>query len=133
MPDSFYTEGGLCLELPKFQSNNYSDLQKEFSSEEQYNNFCIILERLELNYTKDIVSIFTNENIQKLKIIIYCLKELIVSNKTSLFTKLNRERLINIYDNCKKIELEKQNTDKKINNFFDYYYASIIKDLERKV
>ena len=32
MSDSFYTEGGLCLELPKFQSNNYSDLQKEFSS-----------------------------------------------------------------------------------------------------
>ena len=108
-------------------------MQNEFSSEEQYNNFCIILERLELNYTKDIVLIFTNENIEKLKIIIYCLKELIVSNKTSLFIKLNRERLINIYDNCKKIELENQNTDKKINNFFDYYYASIIKDLERKV
>ena len=108
-------------------------MQNEFSSEEQYNNFCIILERLELNYTKDIVSIFAKENIEKLKIIIYCLKELVKSNKTSLFSKLNRERLINIYDNCKKIEQENKGTVKEIKNFFDYYNASVIKDLERKV
>lgn len=114
-------------------NNNDEKLQNEFSSEEQYNTFCIILERLELNYTKDIVSIFTKENIEKLKIIIYCLKELVISNKTSLFSKLNRERLINIYDNCKKIEQENKGTVKEIKNFFDYYNASVIKDLERKV
>ena len=114
-------------------NNKDENLKKEFSSEEQYNTFCIILERLELNYTKDIVSIFTKENIEKLKIIIYCLKELVISNKTSLFSKLNRERLINIYDNCKKIEQENKGTVKEIKNFFDYYNASVIKDLERKV
>ena len=114
-------------------NNNDEKLRNEFSSEEQYNTFCIILERLELNYTKDIVSIFKKENIEKLKIIIYCLKELVISNKTSLFSKLNRERLINIYDNCKKIEQENKGTAKEIKNFFDYYNASVIKDLERKV
>ena len=114
-------------------NNNDEKLRNEFSSEEQFNTFCIILERLELNYTKDIVSIFTKENIEKLKIIIYCLKELVISNKTSLFSKLNRERLINIYDNCKKIEQENKGTAKEIKNFFDYYNASVIKDLERKV
>ena len=114
-------------------NNNDEKLRNEFSSEEQFNTFCIILERLELNYTKDIVSIFAKENIEKIKIIIYCLKELVKSNKTSLFSKLNRERLINIYDNCKKIEQENKGTVKEIKNFFDYYNASVIKDLERKV
>lgn len=114
-------------------NNNGENLPKEFLSEEQYNAFYTILERLELNYTKEIVSIFTNENIEKLKTIIYCLKELVISNKQSLFTKLNRERLINIYDNCKKIELENTGTSKEIKNFFDYYNASVIKDLERRV
>ena len=41
--------------------------------------------------------------------------------------------LINIYDNCKKIEQENKGTVKEIKNFFDYYNTSVIKDLERKV
>lgn len=106
-------------------------LKSEFSSSEGYNEFCIILERLGFNYTKDMVLIFTNENLEKIKIIIFCIKELICSTKKGLISKLNRQRLINIYDTCKKVELENQDTENKINSFYEYYYASVIKDLEK--
>lgn len=112
--------------------NNKGEIpNKEFQSEIEYNEFCIILERLEMNYTKEVVSIFTNDNIKKIKIIIFCIKELFSSNKKNLIAKLDRVRLINIYDNCKKIEQENNETENKIRNFFEYYYASVIKDLEK--
>ena len=84
-----------------------------------------------MNYTKEIITIFTEENIEKLKIIIFCIKELMYSNKKELLSKLNRHRLINIYENCKKVELENKSTANEIKSFIDYYYASMIKDLER--
>lgn len=112
-------------------NNQGENLKKEFPSSEDYNEFCIILERLGFNYTKDMIYIFTNENLDKIKIIIFCIKELMCSNKKGLISKLNRQRLINIYDICKKVELENENTENKINNFFEYYYASMIKDLEK--
>ena len=83
-----------------------------------------------MNYTKELISIFTEDNIEKLKIIIFCIKELMFSNKKVLISKFNRQRLINIYENCKKVEQENQNTANEIKNFFDYYYASVVKDLE---
>lgn len=111
--------------------NKPGEINKEFSSSEKYEEFCIISKRLEINYTKDIISIFTKDNIEKIKIITYCIKELINSNKNSLLARLSRKRLINIYDKCRKIELKNKNTDKEIKNFFEYYYASVIKDLEK--
>lgn len=107
-------------------------LTNEFSSSKEYEEFCIILERLEMNYTKEIITIFTEENIEKLKIIIFCIKELMYSNKKMLVSKLNRQRLINIYENCKKVELENKNTENEVKSFIDYYYASMIKDLEKQ-
>lgn len=105
--------------------------KREFSSKNDYKEFCIILERLEMNYTKELISIFTQENVEKIKFIIYCIKELYSSNKSCLIPKLKRMRLIDIYDNCKRVELENKNTENEIRNFFDYYYASVIKDLEK--
>lgn len=106
-------------------------LKNEFSSSKDYNEFCIILERLEMNYTKEIISIFTEENIEKLKIIIFCIKELMTSSKNVLVSRLNRQRLINIYDACKKVEQENKDSPNEIKNFCEYYYASMIRDLER--
>ena len=84
-----------------------------------------------MNYTKELISIFTQENIEKIKIIIFSIKELYSSNKKGLIPKLNRIRLLEIYDNCKKIEQQNTNTENEIRNFFEYYYVSVIKDLER--
>ena len=93
--------------------------------------FMEILEKLELNYTEELLKIFTEDNIEKLKIIIYALKDLSISNKSILLNRATREKLIYVYDNCKNKQEEYQDTSKEINNFFEYYYISLIKELEK--
>ncbi len=90
-----------------------------------------LLEKIEFNYTEEIIKIFTEENVEKLKIIIYALKELFLSSKRQLTTRATREELMFVYDNCKNKQIEYEGTEKEINNFFEYYYTSLIKDLEK--
>lgn len=111
--------------------NNLNEIYNEFSSDEKYKQFCIIIQRLEMNYTKEMISIFNETNIEKIKIITYCIKELVNSNKNALSFRLNRKKLLNLYERCKEIEIENKDTNKEIKNFFDYYYISVIKDLEK--
>lgn len=103
---------------------------EKFTKDEE-TNFWNLLEKLELDYTEDLLKIFREENIEKLKIIVYALKELFISNKRQLLTKAKRENLIFLYDNCKSKEVEYKGTIKEINNFFEYYYISLIRDLEK--
>lgn len=103
----------------------------EKMTKEEKRDFFILIEKLEFNYTKDTIKMITSENIEKLKIIIYALKELFVSNKNYLITKVTREDLIFIYDTCKKRQKQYQDTEKEISSFFDYYYTVLINKLEK--
>ena len=103
---------------------------EKFSPQEEI-EFRKLLEKVEFNYTEELISIFTEENIEKLKIIIYTLKELFKSSKKELISKVKREDLIFLYDNCKSRQIEYHGTEKEINNFFEYYYISLIKSLEK--
>lgn len=89
-----------------------------------------MIEKLELNYTEEIIKTFTEENKEKIKIIIYCVREIFESNKRNILLKATREKLIEIYDNCKKFEKDYKDTEKQINNFYEYYYASVVRKLE---
>lgn len=111
---------------------NEGEIPKDFNDANQFIEFYNIIKKFELNYTKEVIDIFTDENINKIKIIIYCIKELFIRNKTEILTKITRKGLIDLYDNCKSLEQSYKNTDKEINNFFDYYYASVIKKFEAK-
>ena len=103
---------------------------EKFSKDEEV-EFKNLLKRLELNYTEDLIKIFTDENTEKLKIIIFALKELFLSNRKQLTLKVKRDALIFLYDNCKKRQKECEGTEKEIHNFFEYYYTSLIKDLSK--
>lgn len=103
----------------------------EKMTEIQTEEFSKVLEKLEFNYTEELLKMFTKENIEKLKIIIYALKELFTSSKKMLIQKTTRDNLVFLYDNCKKTQQEYQQTSKRINNFFEYYYISLIKELEK--
>ena len=103
---------------------------EKFTSNEEI-EFNRILEKIEFNYTEEIIKIFTKENVEKLKIIIYALKELFFSSKRNLIQKATREELIFVYDNCKDKKIEYRGSEKEINNFFEYYYTSLIRDLEK--
>lgn len=110
--------------------NREREISEAFKTNKDIEEFYKIIERLEFNYTKESIRILNNENLEKLKIIIYCIKEIFKSNKKKLLLRATRESLISVYDNCKEFEYSYKDTEKEINNFFDYYYASVIKKLE---
>lgn len=101
-----------------------------FNSKEELNRFNREIERLEFDYTKENITILTDENINKVKTMMYCIKEISMSNKNNLLIRATREKFIEVYDNCKKFEANYKDTEYEIYNFFDYYYASMIKKLE---
>ena len=101
---------------------------EKFTEDEEI-KFREILVKIGLNYTEEMLSMFTEENIEKLKIIIYALKRLFTSNRKNLIPKVTREELLFIYDRCIEKQLEYENTEDEINNFLDYYYVSLIKSL----
>ena len=103
----------------------------ETMTTDQLNELLQILDKLEFNYTEELISIFTKENIEKIKTIIFALKELVVSSKKILLERANRETIIFVYDNCKNKQEEYRDTEKEIQNFFEYYYISLIKELEK--
>ena len=111
-------------------------INKEKQNPENFNKsqeleFFDLLEKLELNYTENLLKIFTKDNVEKLKIIIFALKEIFLSNKNNLLMKVKREELMQIYENCKIKEKEYRGTEKEISNFFEYYYRSLIRKLEK--
>lgn len=112
--------------------NNNGEISNDFQNTEDFQEFYKIIERLEFNYTKEILMTFKKENIDKLKIIIYTIKELFIKNKRKLLEKSKRENFIDVYDSCKSFEKTYKDTENEIKNFFDYYYASIIRKLEAK-
>ena len=65
------------------------------------------------------------------KIIIFALKELLVSSKKILLSRADRNTVIFFYDNCKNNQEEYRDTENEIQNFFEYYYISLIKELEK--
>ena len=111
-------------------------IKREEKNPEPFNEieeieFWRILKNIEFDYTEEIIKIFTEENIEKLKIILYALKELYMSNRRQLIYRVTREKLMFVYDNCKNKQIEYEGTVKQINNFFEYYYKSLIRSLEK--
>ncbi len=103
----------------------------EYFSKSEEIEFWEIIEKLEFNYTEKMINTFTEENIEKLKIIIYALKELFMSSRKVLILKVRREELIFVYCNCKDKQLQFEGTENEIDNFFNYYYVSMIRELEK--
>lgn len=112
--------------------NNKGEVPKDFKNLEQYQEFYNMLERLEFDYTEDMIKTFKEENIEKLKIIIYTIREMIIKNKGSFLVRVTREKFINVYDNCKAFEETYKNTENEIQNFFDYYYASFLREVKAR-
>ena len=54
-----------------------------------------------------------------------------MSSKRQLIYKVTKENLIFVYDKCKSKQEEYEGTIKQINNFFEYYFTSLIKSLEK--
>lgn len=112
--------------------NRDEKIINEFNSQEDVSEFYSILQMLDFLYTKEMMKSFTNDNIEKLKIIFYCLKELLQYGKKDIINKFVRQDLLDVYDNCKKFEIKNIGTDNEIYNFYDYYYTSVLTKLKAK-
>ena len=101
---------------------------ERFTKDEEV-EFRIVLKKIGFNYTEEMLHMFTEENLEKLKIIIYALRKLLKSSRKLLISKVTREELLFVYDNCKDAQLENKGKDNEINDFFEYYYKSLVKSL----
>lgn len=102
------------------REENFVEELKEYNFFEIYD----ILDDFDFLYTKECISNFTEENILKIKTIIYVLAELSKCNTRNMLKKVTREKLIRLYDKCKMNENE-------IYNFYEYYIACIINELDK--
>lgn len=111
--------------------NKETKIPEEFSKVDEKEIF-ILLEKYEMLYTKDVVEYTTQENLQKIKIIVYTLALLVKDNLQYSTNKLSKDKLIYIYNECKAREEAYKNTNNEIENFINYYYKSIVNELVRE-
>ena len=98
-------------------------IPKEFSNYEL--QILELLNKYELIYTQDSLQYMRNENIEKVKVICYSLAMLEKENVSYLLSKMNREQIFSLYDECKLREQEYMNTDNEIMSFTNYFYKSL--------
>ena len=100
-----------------------SEIPKEFEMYEE--KILDVLEKVGMNYNKCALISMSYENIEKVKIICYCLAMLVKENVGHLLYKINRDQIISLYDECKLREDEYKNTDDEIISFNNYFYRSL--------
>lgn len=98
-------------------------IPKEFSNYEL--QILELLNKYELIYTQDTLQYMRNENIEKVKVICYSLAMLEKDNVSYLLSRMNREQIFGLYDECKLREQEYMNTDNEIMSFTNYFYKSL--------
>ena len=108
-----------------------NDIPEEFIDVE-YNEIIVALKRYEMLYPKENIDYMSKENLNKIKDIIYVIT-LIVKNKLFyLSNKVSRDKLIELYNNCKKRVNQCKGTDNQIENFINYYYRSVENELTKE-
>lgn len=88
--------------------NKSNEIPKEFYD---------LLNKLEFNYTKELLKTYTKDNIQLVKDITYTLYSLYTDNLKNILSKVKREELITLYKVCKTFETD---------TFIPYYKKTII-------
>lgn len=88
--------------------NKSNEIPKEFYD---------LLNKLEFNYTKELLKTYTKDNIQLVKDITYTLYSIYTDNLKNILSKVKREELITLYKVCKTFETD---------TFIPYYKKTII-------
>ena len=112
--------------------NKEQEIPEEFS-ETNFDEIFGLLDYFDMLYTKDILKYSSSEeNLNRIKQIIYAIATLVKENRQSTAIKITRDNLINIYNDCKIKENEYKGTENEMEDFSRYYYKSIINELKRK-
>ena len=105
-----------------------SEIPREFSNINEADLYNL-LDKYEMLYTKEQTQYMSIENLEKIKEITYAIALIIKNNLQHLTNKVKRDKLIEIYNNCKTKEKAYSNTEDKIENFMNYYFKSIKNEL----
>lgn len=112
--------------------NKEQKIPEEFS-ETSFDEIFGLLDYFDMLYTKDILKYSSSEeNLDRIKQIVYAVALLVKENRQSTAIKITRDDLVNIYNECKIKEKEYKGTENEIEDFSRYYYKSIINELKRK-
>ena len=107
-----------------------NEIPNEFIDVE-YDEIITALKRYDMYYTKESIEYMSKENLNKIKEITYTIA-LIVKNKLFYLTKkVSRDKLIQVYNDCKNRQASYKDTDNQIENFANYYYKSIENELTK--
>lgn len=109
-----------------------NEVPEEFSNLE-YNEIIVALKRYDMYYPKEVIESISKENLKRIKDISYAII-LIVKNKLfHLSNKVSRDKLIQLYNECRNRENEYKGTENQIENFINYYYKSIENELTKEL
>ncbi len=75
----------------------------------------------------------SKESLDKIKELTYIIA-LIVKNKLFYSTnKISRDKLVQMYNDCKNREIEYKDTNNQIESFINYYYKSVENELTKEI
>lgn len=116
--------------------NYIIDKEKEVPEEFlnlEYNEIIVALKRYDMYYPKEIVENMSKENLERIKDITYAITLIVKNRLFHLTNKVSRDKLIQLYNECKNRENEYKGTENRIENFINYYYKSIENELTKEV
>lgn len=104
--------------------NEDEKVPKEFAKVDKM-KIIEILYNYEMLYSNEMLQYMQKENLQKIKEITYTLALIVKENLEQSIYKISRDRLIQLYNDCKTRELEYKGTENEIDGLVNYYYKSI--------
>lgn len=108
------------------------EIPEEFINVE-YNEIIVALKRYDMIYSKESMQYISTENLDKIKDITYIIALMVKNKLFYLSNKVSRDKLIQVYNDCKDRENQYKGTDNQIENFINYYYKSIENELTKDV
>ena len=116
--------------------NYIIDKEKEIPEEfinVEYNEIIVALKRYEMLYDKESTEYMPKENLDKIKDMTYIIALMVKNKLFYLSNKVSRDKLIQLYNDCKNRENQYKGTDNQIENFINYYYKSVENELTKDV
>lgn len=116
--------------------NYIIDKEKEIPEEfinVEYNEIIVALKRYEMYYSKESIEYMSKDNLNKIKDITYIIALIVKNRMFHLSNKVSRDKLIQLYEDCKNRENKYEGTDNQIENFINYYYKSVENELTKEV
>lgn len=108
------------------------EIPEEFINVE-YNEIIVALKRYDMLYSKESMQYISIENLDKIKNMTYIIALMVKNKLFYLSNKVSRDKLIQVYNDCKNRENQYKGTDNQIENFINYYYKSIENELTKDV